>query len=103
MWQSQEVRFANDHPTAPGHFPSRPIIPGVLLLDEAIKLAERALAAGEEIVVRAAKFHHPVRPGETVVVRWEAEPARIIKFECWLRDGNMLVASGTLAIVPIAP
>jgi len=102
MWQSQEVRFASDHPTAPGHFPSRPIIPGVLLLDEAIKLTEKTVGAGEEIVVRAAKFHHPVRPGETIVVRWEAEPAQIVKFECWLLDRNILVASGTLAIVPIS-
>jgi 3-hydroxymyristoyl/3-hydroxydecanoyl-(acyl carrier protein) dehydratase len=102
MWQSQEVRFASDHPTAPGHFPLRPIIPGVLLLDEAIKLAEKAVRASEEIVVRAAKFHHPVRPGETVVVRWEAEPASIVKFECWLSDKDILVASGTLVIVPIS-
>jgi 3-hydroxymyristoyl/3-hydroxydecanoyl-(acyl carrier protein) dehydratase len=100
MWQSQEVRFASDHPTAPGHFPSRPIIPGVLLLDEAIKLAEKTVGAGEEIVVRAAKFHHPVQPGETIVVRWDAEPTSIVKFECWLRDKNILVASGTFVIVP---
>lgn len=103
MWQSQEVRFASDHPTAPGHFPSRPIIPGVLVLDEAIKLTETSAGVGEEIVVRAAKFHHPVRPGETIVVRWEAEPANLVKFECWLRDQNILVASGTLAIVPTSP
>jgi 3-hydroxyacyl-[acyl-carrier-protein] dehydratase len=103
MWQSQEVRFASDHPTAPGHFPSRPIIPGVLVLDEAIKLAEKAAGPGEEIVVRAAKFHHPVRPGETIIVRWEAEPARVVKFECRLQDRDILVASGTLAIVPISP
>jgi 3-hydroxymyristoyl/3-hydroxydecanoyl-(acyl carrier protein) dehydratase len=103
MWRSQEVRFASDHPTAPGHFPSHPIIPGVLLLDEAIKLAEGAVGAGEEIVVRAAKFHHPVRPGETIVVRWEAEQRSMVKFECWLGDRNVLVASGTLAIVLASP
>jgi 3-hydroxymyristoyl/3-hydroxydecanoyl-(acyl carrier protein) dehydratase len=103
MWQSQEVRFARDHPTAPGHFPSRPIIPGVLLLDEAIKLAEKAAGTDGEVIVRAAKFHHPVQPGETIIVRWDAEPASIVKFECWLRDKNVLVASGTLVIVPVSP
>jgi 3-hydroxymyristoyl/3-hydroxydecanoyl-(acyl carrier protein) dehydratase len=102
MWQSKEVRFASDHPTAPGHFPSRPLIPGVLLLDEAIKLTERSVAAGDEVVIRAAKFHHPVRPGETILVRWQAEPASLVKFECRLRGGDILVASGTLAIVPPA-
>jgi 3-hydroxyacyl-[acyl-carrier-protein] dehydratase len=102
MWQSHEVRFASDHPTAPGHFPSRPIIPGVLLLDEAIKLSEKAAGAGKEIVVRTAKFHHPVRPGESIVIRWQADPAGVVKFECWLRDSDILAASGTLAIMPIA-
>ena len=103
MWQVHEVRFAIDHPTASGHFPSRPIIPGVLLLDEAIKLSEKAVGPGEEIVIRAAKLHYPVRPGETVVIRWKAESARTVKFECWLPDRNILVASGTLAIMPIYP
>lgn len=103
MWQSQEVRFARDHPTAPGHFPARPIIPGVLLLDEAIKLAEKAVGTGGELVVRAAKFLHPVAPGEIVVIRWEAEPASMVKFECRLRDRDILVASGTLMITPASP
>jgi len=102
MWQSQEVRFASDHPTAPGHFPSRPLIPGALLLDEAIKLTEKTVRAGDEVVVRTAKFHHPVRPGQTIVLRWETDPASLVKFECRLRDGDILVASGTLAIMPVA-
>ena len=96
MWQSKEVRFAPDHPTAAGHFPSRPIIPGVLLLDEALKHALAGMEAQGDIVVRAAKFHRPVRPGDTVVIRWEAQPARIVKFECRLVDGDSLVASGTI-------
>lgn len=97
MWRSKEVRFASDHPTAAGHFPGQPIIPGVLLLDEAIKLA---LAGGAEaaqaVIVRAAKFHAPVRPGDAVVIRWQAEPQSAIKFECRLVEGDILVASGTL-------
>ena len=93
MWQSKEVRFASDHPTAAGHFPSHPIIPGVLVLDEAIKLTVGDGA--EELIVRAAKFHRPVRPGDAIVIRWEMQPPRIIRFECRLADDNTLVASGT--------
>lgn len=100
MWRSRLVRFADDHPTAPGHFPSRPIIPGVLLLDEAIKAAIEEFGPFGEIAVRAAKFHHPVRPGETIVVRWSSEePARLIKFECRLVDRDILVVSGSLEAV----
>ena len=96
MWQSKEVRFAPDHPTAAGHFPSRPIIPGVLLLDEAIKHALVGREGRGDIVVRAAKFHRPARPGDAVVIRWETQAPSIIKFECRLVDGDQIVASGTL-------
>ena len=96
MWQSKAVRFPSDHPTAAGHFPGQPIIPGVLLLDEAIKLALAATEAAQAIIVRAAKFHRPVRPGDAVIIRWQAEPQNAIKFECRLAEGDILVASGTL-------
>lgn len=96
MWQSREVRFASDHPTAPGHFPAHPVIPGVLVLDEAVKLALGGGAADEELIIRTAKFHSPVRPGDAIVVRWQVQPPRIIRFECRLVDGDTLVASGTL-------
>lgn len=99
MWHAQEVRFASDHPTAAGHFPSAPIIPGVLLLDEAIQLAFPRAGADEEIIVRAAKFLRPVRPGDTIVIRWQVQPPRSIKFECRLIDEEELVASGTLEAV----
>jgi len=96
MWQSKEVRFPANHPTAAGHFPARPIIPGVLLLDEAIKLALADAEGTQATVVRAAKFHGPVRPGDVVVILWEIQAHSTIRFECRLAAGNTLVASGTL-------
>lgn len=98
MWQSREVRFASDHPTAAGHFPSHPIIPGVLVLDEAIRAALGGDA--EALIVRAAKFHRPVRPGDVVVIRWDTQPPRIIRFECRRADDDTLVASGTFETAP---
>ena len=100
MWQSKEIRFASDHPTAPGHFPAHPVIPGVLVLDEAIKLALGGGAADEELIIRTAKFHSPVLPGDAIVVRWQVQPSRLIRFECRLVDGDTLVASGTLETGP---
>lgn len=98
MWQSVEVRFANDHPTAAGHFPSNPIIPGALLLDEVVKAVARAANSDGEIVIRAAKFFRPVRPGETVHVRWQPVAAAAVKFECRLTNGDGVAAAGTLEI-----
>jgi 3-hydroxymyristoyl/3-hydroxydecanoyl-(acyl carrier protein) dehydratase len=41
--RSCTLSFAPDHPTAAGHFPGNPILPGALLLDEVVL----AIAAGE--------------------------------------------------------
>jgi 3-hydroxymyristoyl/3-hydroxydecanoyl-(acyl carrier protein) dehydratase len=67
-----------DHPAFAGHFPGHPIVPGALLLDEAVL----CLAAAEQldvglIDVAVAKFLRPVRPGEALRVSYKSTgPAR---------------------------
>ena len=96
-WQSTELCFASDHPTAAGHFPSNPIIPGALLLDEVV-----AAIAGEAsdgaVLIRAAKFLHPVRPGERVNLRWQSLGGGVVKFECRKQGEEALAMSGTLEL-----
>jgi 3-hydroxymyristoyl/3-hydroxydecanoyl-(acyl carrier protein) dehydratase len=61
-----------DHPSLPGHFPDRPIVPGVILLDLVLTLI---LPPGQRAAALAGvKFTGAVRPGETVEV--SAAPAR---------------------------
>lgn len=98
MWQSREVRFVKDHPTASGHFPGNPVVPGALLLDEVIKAVTEPGGEGNEIVIRSAKFFRPVRPGETVLVRWESQPNTGVKFECRLAADDDLAVAGILEI-----
>jgi 3-hydroxymyristoyl/3-hydroxydecanoyl-(acyl carrier protein) dehydratase len=98
MWQSREVRFAMDHPTAAGHFPGNPVLPGALLLDEVVKAVAEPDGEGSEIVIRSAKFFRPVRPGETVLVRWESRPSTEVKFECRLAADDDLAVAGILQI-----
>ena len=97
-WSSVEHRFDADHPTAAGHFPGNPIIPGALLLDHAL----RAIGAGAPMEVQVAKFMRPVRPGDKVAIRWREQGGGIVTFECWIRDREEKALSGTLrtAIVP---
>ncbi len=79
------------HPSLPGHFPGRPIVPGVTLLDEAgalILAAElgRALAG-----FPAVRFTHPVRPGERVEVEYADG-----RFTC--KVGGRPAVSGTVSL-----
>ena len=55
------------HPCLPGHFPGNPVIPGVLLLDEALALIAPQLP-GTVAGVASVKFLLPVLPDEQVEV-----------------------------------
>ncbi len=96
MWQSTELSFASDHPTAAGHFPSNPIIPGALLLDEIVAILTVAALPDKTIMIRSAKFFRPVRPGDSVNLRWQPAGNAAISFECWLIRDNAMAASGTI-------
>ena len=59
--------IAADHPAFAGHFPGQPIVPGVVLLDEAVRaLAAHAACEPTAIDLGVAKFLRPVKPGEAV-------------------------------------
>ncbi len=58
----------DDHPSLPGHFPGRPIVPGVVLLDAAFALILAQHPGRSVTGVPSVKFTHPVRPGEHVSV-----------------------------------
>ncbi|WP_300438476.1 hypothetical protein [Zoogloea sp.] len=82
----------SDHPAFPGHFPGRPILPGVVLIDQAMRLAP--LAAGQAIRgLASAKFFQPVPPGAELVFRFAPATARGMGFE--IRLGETTVASGS--------
>jgi 3-hydroxyacyl-[acyl-carrier-protein] dehydratase len=102
MWRASELRFAGDHPTAAGHFPGNPVIPGALLLDEIVAAVLEGALPDEKIVIRAAKFLRPVRPGNSLHLRWQAAADGAIRFECRLAGGDDMAVSGTLAVGTLA-
>ena len=85
-----------DHPAFAGHFPGRPIVPGVVLLDRAVLLAQ-ALVGNEvgEWTVSQAKFLSPVGPGEAVAFELNADSRGGWRFVARAADRD--VASGSLA------
>lgn len=96
MIRYSAVRYLSaDHPAASGHFPGNPIIPGAVLLREVVSV----LSAGNDAVcheIRSAKFLHPVRPGDRMVIVWEARTDGEIGFICSTGTPERRVLIGTL-------
>jgi 3-hydroxymyristoyl/3-hydroxydecanoyl-(acyl carrier protein) dehydratase len=91
------IHFPADHPTAAGHFPGRPMIPGAVLLD--VVLDSFARAAGRKpSLIKSAKFFSPVIPGTSVLVGWQSASPDTIKFAIHQAEGNTLVASGLFEV-----
>jgi 3-hydroxymyristoyl/3-hydroxydecanoyl-(acyl carrier protein) dehydratase len=90
-WQECALVFAPDHPSAAGHFPGNPIVPGALLLDAVLQ----AVAEDTAVTIRSAKFLRPVRHGDALRLRWQESGPAQWRFECVAPDGVAL--SGSVA------
>ena len=62
-----EFKFDPEDPTFAGHFPGRPILPGIFQLELARVAAELALGCSLSVrEIRKAKFQRSIFPGEIV-------------------------------------
>lgn len=90
------IGIAADHPALAGHFPGMPIVPGAVLLDEALRIIE--LDLGIDITqwqLTAAKFLEIVRPGDTLTIEHTAIADGTVRFAVRVADRSAL--SGTLS------
>ena len=87
---------AADHPCLAGHFPGRPIVPAVLLLDLVEQALVSRLGALRIGAISNAKFLVPVLPDEPIEIHLAADSGSgRARFRC--RVGERLAAQGELA------
>jgi 3-hydroxymyristoyl/3-hydroxydecanoyl-(acyl carrier protein) dehydratase len=84
-----------DDPAFEGHFPGRPILPGVALVAEAMAALERATGTEPpDWTLESAKFASPVAPGTRLDLAHREEAPGRVRFE--IRARERMVASGVL-------
>ena len=91
------MRFSisHDHPSLPGHFPGRPIVPGVVLLDRVVDAIEAVNGPLPALRLPQVKFVQPLLPGEEAEVAIEPQAETRWKFR--VLRGDTLLASGEVA------
>ncbi|MBK8638734.1 MAG: hypothetical protein IPN92_10775 [Chromatiaceae bacterium] len=99
---SLPLSVAADHPAYAGHFPGQPILPGVVLLDEALQALAACQGLGPALgQIKSTKFPSPVRPGEALRLNYSATAASVFCFE--VMAGQRVVASGIFAYAATVP
>jgi 3-hydroxyacyl-[acyl-carrier-protein] dehydratase len=98
-----------NEPFFQGHFPTKPVMPGVLIIEAmaqtAAVLVVHTLGAASEgklvyfMSVDGARFRKPVMPGDQLLLHVRKEHSRrnVWKFSAEARVGDALVAEATYA------
>jgi acyl-coenzyme A synthetase/AMP-(fatty) acid ligase len=90
------IEVPKDHPSFAGHFPKFPVLPGAVLLDEALQVIQRE--RGIDLAgwhVASVKFLGLVRPGDDLHLEHSADKSGTIRFS--IRAADRTVASGSLS------
>ena len=71
-----EFVVPQDHPSLAGHFPGRPVVPGVVIVDRVLQAIEARAGARAPLRLPQVKFVQPLLPGETAQVQLDGDAPR---------------------------
>ncbi len=85
-----------NHPAFPGHFPEHPILPGVVLLDEALqRISDMHGIPPDRFEISSVKFTSPARPGDRLLFQHKTQPNGTMRFD--ITSGPRKIASGSIS------
>ena len=89
------IEVPREHPSFAGHFPKFPVLPGAVLLDEALQAIHAARGIDlREWRVASVKFLGAVRPGDALHLE-HSLVGGMIRFT--IRAAGRIVASGSMS------
>jgi len=92
--------IAADHPSLPGHFPARPLVPGVVLLDRVLDAIDAehsgpGLAPSRgSLRLPQVKFLQPLLPGEAARVELQRSEGDASRWRFRVLRADDLLATG---------
>ena len=90
------LRIASSHPALAGHFPGRPIVPGVVLLDQVLQAAQKWRARPMKLrALSQVKFMAPLLPEQEAQIELQLQ-ATHLRFT--IRRCDEVIAQGTLDV-----
>ena len=95
MLSPMQFSIPSDHPSLPGHFPGRPVVPGVVVLERVLEAIEAAHGALGPLRLPQVKFTQPLLPGEIadIVITGDAP-----RWRFRVSRGDAVIASGDVAL-----
>jgi 3-hydroxyacyl-[acyl-carrier-protein] dehydratase len=99
-----ELVFPQRHAASEGHFPGNPVIPGAVLLSDALRAIESHLGVPlAPCEIRSAKFFNPTRPGDRVQIEFSDAARGTIEFTCKVGGRPVLTGVAKCAGTSTAP
>lgn len=96
-----QFTIPTDHPCLPGHFPGRPLVPGVVVLEQVLLAITRQCGVPVTALrLPQVKFMAPLLPGQAATIELEGAAPRW-RFKV-LREAQLLVRGELVMTTPDA-